>query len=107
MTDYSKFASVVSLVAFHPFKTAQAALENLNSITEGIVPDDLHAFITQVGLKGITLGVIENKLAAALTEAFPKMKLRVGPVVLEICRGIRAHFHKLVKSLPDETGEYF
>jgi nucleolar protein 56 len=104
--DYSRFSAIASLVGFSPFKTAQAALENLNSITEGVLPDDLKLFLGGLGVKGMVLGVIENKLASAITEALPKNKVRVGPVILEIHRGIRTHFHKMVKGLTDEAGEF-
>lgn len=33
--NIGKFSSVVKLAAFFPFKSAQAALENINAISEG------------------------------------------------------------------------
>lgn len=33
--NIGKFNSMVSLAAFFPFKSAQAALENINAISEG------------------------------------------------------------------------
>ncbi len=36
MSDFSRFGSTVSLEAFSPFKTGANALENINSISEGI-----------------------------------------------------------------------
>lgn len=33
--NIGKFNSMVSLAAFFPFKSAQAALENMNAISEG------------------------------------------------------------------------
>jgi len=101
--DYSKFSAVASLVSFSPFKTAQAALENLNSVTEGILPDDLKNFLATLGVKGLVIGVQESKLGAAIGEAFPKVKVRIGPVINEISRGIRTHFHKMVKGITDEA----
>jgi len=80
-------------------------LENLNSITEGVLTPDLKLFLSELGIKGIVLGIVENKLAAAITEAMPKVKVKIGPVVLEITRGIRTHFHKMVKGLTDEAGK--
>jgi len=103
ITDYSKFSAVASLVSFSPFKTAQAALENLNSVTEGILPDDLKNFLATLGVKGLVIGVQESKLGAAIGEAFPKVKVRIGPVINEISRGIRTHFHKMVKGITDEA----
>lgn len=35
MLSLAKFNSMVSLVAFFPFKSAQSALENINAISEG------------------------------------------------------------------------
>ena len=106
VTEYSRFAAVASLVAFSPFKTAHAALENLNAITEGILPEDLKNFIIQVGTKKITLGVIEAKLGSAIAETFPKLKLKLGGLIQELTRGIRLHFYKLVKVVTPEAGEW-
>lgn len=35
VTDLQRFNSVVTLVAFQPFKSAITALENINAISEG------------------------------------------------------------------------
>lgn len=40
-----KFNSMVSLAAFFPFKSAQAALENMNAISEGELLSDLMLFL--------------------------------------------------------------
>ncbi|XP_059477448.1 nucleolar protein 56 [Neocloeon triangulifer] len=107
VTDLSKFNSVVKLVGFAPFKTALVALESINSISEGVLPEDLNLFLETYLPKStkkgkITLGVIEPKLAAAITEALGTKCLHTG-VVPEIVRGIRAHFHQLVKGFTLET----
>lgn len=36
VTDLARFNGVVKLVGFSPFKTAVTALENINSISEGL-----------------------------------------------------------------------
>ena len=36
VTDLSRFNSIVSLVAFSPFKSGTNALDNINSISEGV-----------------------------------------------------------------------
>jgi len=104
--DYSRFTAVVQFVTFSPFKTAQAALENLNSITEGILPDDLRNFIAQLTIKKMVLGVAETKLGAAISECFPKIRVRAGILVQEITRGIRTHFYKMIKLLTDPAGNF-
>lgn len=35
VTDLQRFNSVVTLVAFQPFKSAVVALENINAVSEG------------------------------------------------------------------------
>jgi len=102
--DFSRFAAAVRLVAFSPFKTAIAALENQNCMSEGIIPDDLKTFLAPQLVKGFILGVLDPKLGSSVSETFPKVKIKIGPLVNEITRGIRTHFHKMVKLLSAEAG---
>jgi len=68
----------------------------------GILSEDLHLFLEtnmpKPEKKGVkfTLGVIEPKLGAAITEALAISCNHIG-VVPEIIRGIRVHFASLVK----------
>uniref|UniRef100_A0A3B4AIE8 Nucleolar protein 56 n=1 Tax=Periophthalmus magnuspinnatus TaxID=409849 RepID=A0A3B4AIE8_9GOBI len=98
----AKFNSIVSLAAFFPFKSAQAALENMNAISEGLVHADLKLFLEtnlpRSGKKKPMLGVSDAKIGAALQEEFG-MSIQTGGVVGEILRGVRLHFHALVKGL--------
>lgn len=101
VNDLSRFNSLVKLVGFSPFKTAISALENINAISEGIVPDDLQTFLDLTVPKSskkekITLGVVDPKLGASITEALGITCTHVG-VVPEVIRGVRFHFHHLVK----------
>ncbi|XP_027858730.1 nucleolar protein 56 [Xiphophorus couchianus] len=97
-----KFNSMVSLAAFFPFKSAQAALENMNAISEGVVHADLKLFLeTNLPLSGkkkAVLGVSDAKIGAALQEEF-SISIQTGGAVVEITRGVRLHFHSLVKGL--------
>jgi len=102
--DVSKFKSqVVSMTAFSAFKTAVNALENINSVSEGIVHEDLQLFL-ETNLpkkkKKFTLGVGDAKLGATIQESFGYSCLHVG-IVPEILRGIRLHFPKLVEDLTE------
>lgn len=103
--DFSRFAAAVRLVTFSPFKTAVAALENQNCISEGIIPDDLKTFLAPQLVKGFVLGVLDPKLGSAISETFPKVKVKIGPLISEISRGLRTHFHKMVKLLSSEAGK--
>jgi len=99
--DVSRFQSIASLTGFAPFKTAISALENVNAISEGIVPEDLSVFLDttlpKVSKKEkLTLGVADAKLGAAIGEALSIQCSHIGAVP-EILRGVRMHFPNLVK----------
>ncbi|XP_002741552.1 nucleolar protein 56 [Saccoglossus kowalevskii] len=101
VTDFAKFASIVKLEAFAPFKSAAHALDNVNCVSEGIVSDDLKLFLeTNIPAKKkkLTVGVGDAKIGAAITEVFG-VKCQAFGVVPEILRGIRYHFHRMVKGL--------
>ncbi|XP_041985167.1 nucleolar protein 56 [Aricia agestis] len=103
VTDLQKFNSVVTLIGFQPFKSAVVALENINAVSEGIIPDDLNLFLDGALPKRkkrskCTLGVSDPKLGAAISEALEIPCSHTGAVP-EILRGIRHHFHALIKGL--------
>ncbi|ROL47417.1 Nucleolar protein 56 [Anabarilius grahami] len=100
--NIGKFSSVIRLNAFFPFKSAQAALENINAISEGVVHADLKLFLEtnlpSRGKKKPMLGVSDAKIGATLQEEL-NLSIQTGGVVAEIIRGVRLHFHSLVKGL--------
>lgn len=106
-TDLGRFKQVVKLVSFLPFKSAVVALENMNSVSEGIITEQLQLFLERNLPKPskkerITLGVSDHKLGAAITEAVGINCTHIGAVP-EIIRGIRLHFHNLVKGFTSES----
>lgn len=107
IADISKFKSIVSLCGFSPFKTAIAALENVNAISEGILPEDLSVFLDltlpKVSKKSkFTLGVVDAKLGAAIAEALHFQCSHIG-VVPEVIRGIRMHFPNLIQGFTSKS----
>lgn len=104
VTDLAKFNSLVKLVGFSPFKTAVSALENVNAISEGILPQDLALFLDGAitSKEKVTLGVADAKLGAAINEALEIKTTHIG-VVPEVLRGIRHHFHNLVKGFTSKS----
>lgn len=101
VTDLSRFNSVVKLVGFSPFKTALSALENINAISEGLLPGDLQLFLETHMPKSkkkdkVILGVSDPKLGSSINEILGISCQHLG-VVPEVIRGIRYHFHKLIK----------
>lgn len=89
--DLARFNSIVKLVGFSPFKSAITALENINAISEGILPEELQQFLDITIPKGgkkdkLTLGVSDPKLGASINEALGINCSHVG-VVPEVIRG--------------------
>ncbi|KAK4025416.1 hypothetical protein OUZ56_014486 [Daphnia magna] len=110
VTDLSRFNGVVKLVAFAPFKSAAHALDNINSISEGVLSEDLNLFLEtnlpkpeKKGKKdSFVLGVSEPKLGASISEILGIPCQHAG-VIPEIVRGIRLHFAHLVKGFTVQT----
>ena len=107
--DLSKFNSVVKLVAFAPFTSGLNALDNLNSISEGVLHEDLKLFLdtnlpkpSKKDSSKLSLGVADPKISSAVNEAFGVTCTHVGAVP-EVLRGIRQHFPNLVKGLTDKS----
>merc|ERR1711976_1104953 len=105
ISDLSRFNSVVKLEAFAPFKSGANALDNINSVSEGVLHEDLRLFLETNVPKGgkkekVTLGVGDSKLASAIAEEMGLSCQHTG-VVPEIIRGIRCHFHKMIKGLTE------
>ena len=71
MGQISRVSSkVVNLIGFYPFKTAADALSNINSVSEGIVSDDLKLFLETNMPKGkAVLGVSDSKLSSSISDA--------------------------------------
>lgn len=106
VTELKRFQQIVHLVSFVPFKTAVAALENINSVSEGVLSEDLQLFLDnhfpKKKKKNFQLGVGDTKLAAAINDALSIPCITSGAVP-EIIRGIRYHFHNLIKGFTDKS----
>lgn len=107
VTDISRFNAIVKLTGFTPFKNAFTALENINAISEGIVTEELQVFLDTSFPKSEkknkhVLGVADPKLGAAINEAVGIQCDHTG-IVPEVIRGIRAHFHNLVKGFTETS----
>uniref|UniRef100_A0A1B6D9N1 Nucleolar protein 56 n=1 Tax=Clastoptera arizonana TaxID=38151 RepID=A0A1B6D9N1_9HEMI len=100
-TDYDRFSHVVKLVSFSPFKSAAAALENVNSISEGILTEQLQVFLDKHMAKDAILGIGDSKIASSINDIL-KIKCQASGIVPEILRGVRVHFHKLVEGFTTE-----
>jgi len=107
ITDKSRFASVVKLVAFVPFLNPTHALDNCHAVSEGVIHEYLQPFLeAHVPKEKKTktkLGVGEPKLAASISEQFPYIQCIASGIVPEIMRGIRVHFPSLVTDLSSQN----
>merc|ERR1712241_1049018 len=75
-----------------------------NAVSEGLCTDVLKFFLQAnmpKKVKKVTMGVLDPKLDAAVSEAIGVKVSHIG-VVPEIIRGIRLHFAKLVKGMTAE-----
>jgi len=107
VSDVSRFMSIVKLVAFSPFKSGTNALDNINSISEGLLHEDLRLFLETNVPKSrkktkSSLGLGDTRLAAAIHEEMTITCVN-NSVVTEIIRGLRFHFHHFVKGLTEQT----
>lgn len=105
VTDFGKFAGLVKLHAFSPFKSGANALDNMNCISEGVLHDDLKLFLdTNLSERSgkFTLGVGDSKIGAAIQEELG-ISCQASGVAAEIIRGLRYHFPRFVKGLSDQS----
>ncbi|WRX17051.1 Nop domain - like 3 [Theobroma cacao] len=105
VADLNRFGKVVQLTAFHPFESALDALNQCNSVSEGLMTDELRSFLelnlpkVKEGKKSkFSVGVAEPKLGSHISET-TKITCQSGEFVLELLRGVRLHFDKFIKDL--------
>ncbi|KAN0042033.1 hypothetical protein ACTFIV_004592 [Dictyostelium citrinum] len=99
MQDFSKFSKVCKMIGSLPFTSAENALENINSISEGILTESLHDFLKQTFSKkteGVVLGVSDNKLSASIGDEL-KISCLSNSHTSEIIRCIRNHISEFTK----------
>lgn len=105
--DLVQFKGVVELLAFSPFKNAANALENANSVSEGILHQDLATFLEAhlpkiKKRKNLLLGVSDPKLGTSIQENLT-VTCKADGVVSEVLRGIRLHSNRLIEGLTTQT----
>ncbi|KAK1564939.1 hypothetical protein Q3G72_015186 [Acer saccharum] len=105
ISDMNRFGKVVQLTAFHPFESALDALNQCNSVSEGLMTDELRNFLelnlpkVKEGKKAkFSLGVSEPKIGSHILEE-TKIPCQSNEFVLEILRGVRLHFDRFLKDL--------
>jgi nucleolar protein 56 len=107
VSNYTRFSSMVQLVAHTPFKSAQAALDNMNALSEGTLPEDLNVFLSNnlpASKKKsiVVLGVADPKLGSSIQETLG-IQCSHTDAVPEILRGVRLHASQLISDLSEKT----
>lgn len=91
-------------------RNAAQTLENINLVSEGIMPDYLRSTLelnlpqTSGHKSKIVLGVQDKKLAGEISSTFKGVECETSDtsdVVADLLRGIRVHAEKLLKGLQD------
>jgi len=100
INDPKLFGKMVTLVAFHPFTTAEEALEEMDAVAAAEPTDALMQFL-EANLpkkkKGWKLGVVDKAMAETLTgSGYPVV---VSTLTRELLRGVRNHLPRFVKQL--------
>ncbi|MEE6511965.1 hypothetical protein FKM82_018866, partial [Ascaphus truei] len=93
--------SIVKLVAFSPQYPPRVPGECERHLRPGVLHEDLKLLLEThmpAKRKKALLGVGDAKIGAAIQEEL-KIPCQTGGVVAEVLRGIRVHFHALVKGL--------
>jgi nucleolar protein 56 len=95
---------MVKIAAYQPFTTAEEALENITTLAGAKVPNTLKNFLTThlpstktSKKQKFALGISDPKLGQ---EIFSETGITASynETVVELMRGIRAHFNKIIKS---------
>jgi nucleolar protein 56 len=108
--DFTRFARIVHLKSFFPFPSAESALENINAISEGLLPQLLQHFLEMNLPKSkkkkdtFQLGVAEEKLGGAISESLG-VPVTKNKLVTELLRGIRLHFTSFISALKEGENE--
>ncbi|KAI0533173.1 pre-rRNA processing nucleolar protein-like protein Sik1 [Xylaria digitata] len=111
-TDLAKFGKMVNLTSYAVWRSAAEALENIHSVSEGLMTDYLKSTIelnVPASKKSkVVLGVADKNLAGNIKAAFPGIEAETSDTseaVAYLLRGIRLHSSKLFKSLSEGDEE--
>ncbi|TRX89570.1 hypothetical protein FHL15_009479 [Xylaria flabelliformis] len=110
--DLSKLGKMLSLTSYAVWRSAAEALENIHSISEGLMTDYLKSTI-ELNIPAskkskIVLGVADKNLAGNIKAAFPGIEAETSDTseaVAYLLRGIRLHASKLFKDLKEGDEE--
>ncbi|CAH8607572.1 unnamed protein product [Heterobilharzia americana] len=103
LNDEEHFMNAFKLHVFVPFSSSASALQNCNGISEGIVPQELKAFIEEnlPASSNVLLCVAERKLAEAIKAPEIGLSENIAcsseSILHEVYRALRFYFPKYIK----------
>ena len=104
ISSLERFSKMVTMVAYQPFTTAEEALENITTVAAANVPNTLKNFLTthlpatkSSKKQKFALGISDPKLGAEIF-SLTGITASYNDTVIELIRGIRTHFNKIIKS---------
>jgi nucleolar protein 56 len=99
-----RFTKQVTIAAYQPFKTAEEALENIQSVAHNKVSSTLKSFLTthlpatkSSKKQKFALGISDARLGQEIF-AETGITASFNETTVELMRGIRMHFSKIIKS---------
>ena len=99
-----RFSKQVTIAAYQPFKTAEEALENIQAVAHNKVSSTLKNFLTthlpatkSSKKQKFALGISDARLGQSIFEE-TGITASFNETVVELIRGIRTHFAKIIKS---------
>ena len=121
---YNLFKNMVKLESFQAFTNQEEALESMNKISEGLIPEPLLLFLkTSIpdlsksktkDKKDICLGIADANLGNAILEQFTKINkkrkvftCRCDDIIMEIIRGCRQYLGLFIKSQNEASDSSF
>ncbi len=100
-----RLTKMVTIAAYQPFKTAEEALENMQSVAHNKVSPLLKSFLTthlpstkSSKKQKFALGICDPRIGQ---EIFSETGITASynETTVELLRGIRTHFAKIIKSI--------
>eukprot|EP00667_Euglena_gracilis_P008468 EG_transcript_8570 len=102
--DFGRFKSMVGLVSFAPFTTADMAIENINAVVQGQVTPFLSDFLKlQLGgskKEKAELGVADVQLGQTIKSTM-QINCVANDTIFEMSRWIRFHIAKFIPELKE------
>jgi nucleolar protein 56 len=106
LEEAKSFRKLVELKSFHPFLTAEEALEEISAISNGECSGGLQEFLATNVPKvkkskdaGYKIGILDSKLAEAVKElGYP---VTLAQSAKELIRACRTHFARAVDTITD------